>query len=409
MDVREIAVTAPLLTIVIPTKNRLEYVKASIRSSLEIASPDVELVIEDNSSTNDLEDWIRAEINDPRLVYSHSKAPLSMTENYDRAMHRVAGKYVCLIGDDDAVNPEIVDAVRWANARSIEALTPINRLNYIWPDLQLLAAGASQPGELRLAKWSCSTIFASTEEELRKCVRDAGQDFHMLPRCYYGIVRKDRWDEVRRQTGTYFPGISPDMSAALAIGNYIKSVCIVDYPLFIPGSSRKSNAGLSGLGRHIGRLRDQPHLPPNVEEAWSKIVPPFFSVETIWAEAAVEALQATRRFDLLKEFNVPKLYADLLMWHPAYSLLTLSYFYTALSQIDRNPIRGTWEFAQRFLYVSSLRAKSLASRFLPREKKDQPPVGLRGLGNIWEAAQALTNHLKSTGISFQNNIRNHAS
>jgi hypothetical protein len=332
-----------------------------------------------------------------------------MSENYDRAMHRVVGKYVCLIGDDDAVNPEIVDAVRWASARSIDALTPINRLNYIWPDLQLPAAGASQPGELRLAKWSCATFFASTEEELRKCVQDAGQDFHLLPRCYYGVVRTDCWDEVRRQTGTYFPGVSPDMSAAMAIGSYIKSVCIVDYPLFLPGSSGKSNAGLSGLGKHIGRLREQPHLSSNVEETWSKIVPPFFSVETIWAEAAVDALQATGRFDLLKDFNVPRLYADLVMWHPAYSLQTLSCFYEALAQIERNPIRGTWQFVQRFLYVSSLRAKSLASRFLPRERGNQSPIALQGLGNIQEAVHALTNYLKGAGISFQEIVGKHGS
>jgi len=389
----------PLLSIVIPTRNRADYVKSAIQSVLRIAHPLLQLVVEDNSDTNRLGQWLQANVSDQRLVYRYSNAPVSMTENYDRAMSLASGEYICLIGDDDGVNPEIIDAALWAKANLLDALVPTSLINYVWPDLHMNGKGAMEAGEVRVRPFTGAISYPDGEAEMRKCAKDAGQNFHKLPKAYYGIVRKDCLGKVKSRTGTYFPGISPDMAAALAVANYATRICHVDYPLFVPGSSAKSNAGLSGLKKHIGWLRDQPHLPTTCEQNWSTIVPVFYSVQTIWAEATVNSLKATGRTDILKDFNVPLLYAFCFIFHYRY-MSTASYsFYRALRATQRGVLIGTLQFAYCFCFLWGARAKSLATR-LSRGTRVTDAYCARGLRDIDEAVQAVSAHLINTGMRF---------
>lgn len=395
----------PILSIVVPTRNRFDYVKHAIVSILSIPSSDLELIVQDNSDSVELGVWIQNTVRDDRLVYRHALEQLSMTENYDRGMGSATGEYVCVIGDDDGICPEIIDATRWAKANEFDALVPLNSAHFVWPDLELPSSSAIGPGELRLTKFTGECLFPVPESEILKCARDAGQSFHSLPKVYYGIVRRACMQRVKEDTGAFFPGVSPDMAAALAVANYVKRMCQIDYPLFLPGSSARSNAGLSGMKKHIGRLRDQPHLPKDVEENWSEIVPCFYSVQTIWAEAAVSALRLVGRTDVLREFNVPKLYADCLMWHPAYASVTLRNFRPALRAIGRGVLLGTAQFLYRFAYLALLRADSLGRRLLRRSVSTSPWHSVRGLANIDQAVQALCEHKVITGKPFDFSAR----
>lgn len=388
----------PLLSVVIPTRNRFAYVTSAIQSVLNISSPLLQLVVEDNSDNEELAVWIKENISDLRLIYHYSSIRVSMCDNYDRAMNLVTGEYVCLIGDDDGVCQEIIAATNWIKENDYDALVPNSMINYVWPDLNMKSRGAMKAGELRILPFSGMKTFPEPEIEMLKCVRDAGQDFHKLPKAYYGIVRKQCLDQIKEKTGTYFPGVSPDMSAALAVANFAKRICHVDYPLFVPGSSANSNAGLGGLNRHIGKLSDQPHLPTTCEENWSEIVPPFYSVQTIWAEAAVGSLRALGRDDILQSFNVPKLYALCYIFHWQY--MELSTFYRALRSISRNGFVGTLQLIYCIFKWWELRVKNYIKRFFCRQNMDNA-YRKHGLLNIDEAVKVVNNYLDDRGKLFK--------
>ena len=110
-------------------------------------------------------------------------------------MRGVTAEYVAFIGDDDGVNPEIVEAARWAKAQGYDAIVPLNRARFVWPDLHMSAIGAMAAGELRIGRITGKAWEPDPEVELRKCVFDAGQAFHDLPRAYYGIVRRESWNK----------------------------------------------------------------------------------------------------------------------------------------------------------------------------------------------------------------------
>lgn len=389
----------PLLAIVVPTRNRHQYVISAIKSLLRIPSRDIEIVLEDNSDSNQLQDWIQENAPDTRITYNYSSTPTSQSGNYERSMRGVKAEYVAFIGDDDGINPEVLEAVSWAKGQGYDAVVPRNTAHFVWPDLQMSAKGAMAPGELRISPITGRAWQPDPEAELRKCVLDAGQNFHDMPRAYYGIVRREALEQVRAKTGVFFPGVSPDLAAAVALSNVTRRVCVVDYPLFLPGSSLRSNAGLGGLKKHVGKLREQSHLDPDCERNWSVMVPPFFSVQTIWAEAAVGALIAMEREDLVRLFNAPKLYAYLIMFYPKYLRLTGKSYWAALNRSKRGVGAGVFALLTCFFQLGCVRAQCLLRRFkyhVPGEKT----YSQKGISDIQQAVLGLQEYLRSNGWSF---------
>lgn len=388
-----------LLAIVIPTRNRHQYVISAIESLLRIPSPDLEIVIEDNSDSKQLQHWIQEKAPDIRITYNYSNAATSQAGNYERSMRGVKAEYVAFIGDDDGVNPEILEATGWAKEQGYDAVVPVNKANFVWPDLQISAKGAIAPGELRISPITGRAWQSDPEAELRKCLFDAGQNFHDLPKAYYGIVRREIMEQVRAKTGAFFPGVSPDLAAAVALANVTRKVCVVDYPLFLPGASLKSVAGTNGLRHDIGRLGDQPHLAKDCEAKWTDIVPPFYSGQTIWAEGCVEALLACGREDLLQEFNVPKLYASLIMFYPKFLRITVSTLWSALHRTKRGVGNGALALLICFFQLGCLRGRCLLTR-LKRHVPEEKTYSQNGISDIQQAVRGLQEYLRSNGWSF---------
>lgn len=394
----------PLLSIIIPTRNRFDYVRFAIESVLKIASNKFELVIQDNSDSNELEAWIKSRFNDSRLVYAHSNLPVSMCENYEGAAELASGEYLCFIGDDDGVNPEIIDATIWTKQHHFDALIPSSVINYVWPDLKMESRASMKSGELSIRTFTGELTIPSAEIELLKSIKSASQNFYKLPKAYYGIVKKSCFDIIKKETGLYFPGVSPDMSAATSLALTVGQICHVDYPLFVPGSSLKSNAGLAGLKKHVGRLIDQPHLPNSCEDDWSYIVPKFYSIQTIWAESAVNSLTAMNRFDILRKFNIPLLYALCCVFHIRYMPSSIRRFYRALNFCQQNSALGTIKFFYWFSYWWCLRLKSLVFRFFGGSYAENS-YRKSGLNSIDEAVQAASQFLASSKITFKSTFQ----
>ncbi len=124
----------PLLSIIVPTKNRYEYLKQCISTVQSIDGGSIELIIQDNSDNNkEILEFISF-IDYKNLKYFYTKEHISVIENCDLAMLNSTGRFVCMLGDDDTVTSKIVDVVKWLELKGIEScLGTIVRYN--WPDL----------------------------------------------------------------------------------------------------------------------------------------------------------------------------------------------------------------------------------------------------------------------------------
>ncbi len=389
----------PLLSVVIPTRNRMKYAIPAIRSILRIPSNELELIIQDSSDSDALGVFIQANIGDPRLHYNYSKPPVSGVDNFNIAARFATGEYVSFIGDDDGINPEIMIATQWAKVHDLDAMTPSLCATYYWPDFETRYRGLSHAGRLYLGSFSGAVSFPDMRSEMQKCVHRAGQDFVGLPKVYYGIVKRQCLVQINEQTGVYFNGASPDIYSALAVASLAERVCTIDYPLFVPGSSIASTAGDSARGKHIGRLEEIPHLNARVVHEWPEFVPRFYSVETVRAEAAIKALTAMNRNDLVREFNFPLLHAACAVAHIDHLPQILHSLYRSLHLANNGQALGTLHFVWATLVTLGKRAGYVADR-LVHPAPLQRATSIAGLTNIEEAVQALSDQLSASGRTF---------
>jgi len=398
--------SVPLLSIVIPTRNRARYAKSAIRSALKVPGPRMELVVQDNSDDGELEEFAGT-LHDPRVKYNRDRDKVDANRNFERGAELATGRYITFLGDDDGVNPELLDAVSWCDAMGIEAIVTSRPAQYRWPDHRYRYYGSAFSGSLELSAFTGTVAWPDPDEELRSCARAAGGSAARLPRVYYGAVKRSSFDAVRDRTGTYFPGPSPDLSSAVALGTVVKRICWVDYPLFVPGASGRSMAGLGSVKKHIGRLEDWPHVPAKAVRDWSPLVPRFFGGPTIWGEDVVQALKAAGREDLLAEFNIPLLHAICAVFHPKEISITLRNFYRALGQARKGRLRGTMEFLGSCVSIFILRCRKLVERI--RWDSARPPGRrVKGVKDIEEAVDRLVALLREQDIRFADRIKDAA-
>ena len=392
----------PILSIVIPTRNRANYALASIKSILTISSSRLELVVQDSSDINSLEELIESNISDSRLRYNYSKPPVNAVANFNKAINLATGEYVCFIGDDDGVNPEIMQAAIWAKANDLDAVRPNLVANYFWPDIRGHAGLEGHAGKLFILNFTGKITFPVVDIEARKCIHNAGLNYldTNLPKIYHGIIKKKCLDEVQKLTGEYFKGLSPDIFGALAVSNFVTRMCAIDYPLTISGTSFLSGAGDSAAGKHKGRLEDAPQLRDRSDYQWDQLIPRFYSVQTIWAESAVVALRATNRRDLLSEFNLPLLYAQCVISHFGFTRVIVSSMHRAFRSTGNGYLKGSTEFLFYTVAILVKRAtNSLVYRIRTRFSKNMHEID--GLANIEHAVNALQAYLAENNRRFE--------
>jgi glycosyltransferase involved in cell wall biosynthesis len=100
----------PLVSVLIPTFNRRDYLKATIASVLKQTLGDFEVIVSDNASPVDPADVV-AGFADQRLRYYRNASNLGVTGNLLAACHHAQGKYVAILGDDDLWHPEFLAAL----------------------------------------------------------------------------------------------------------------------------------------------------------------------------------------------------------------------------------------------------------------------------------------------------------
>lgn len=94
----------PLVSVVISTFNRAEYLKYAILSVLGQTFRDFELIIIDDGSTDDTADVVKS-FNDSRIIYEYQQnSGLAAARN--RATHKAQGRFIAVMDDDDLMLPD---------------------------------------------------------------------------------------------------------------------------------------------------------------------------------------------------------------------------------------------------------------------------------------------------------------
>lgn len=295
-----------LLSILVPTKNRQYYAKKVISQILSIPSSIIQLVVQDNSDCKSLYDDLHEQITDPRLLYNYNHQLLSFVENFSIGISHCIGKYLIIIGDDDGINPEIVDLILWASKYDIDAISPSITFTYFWPDSGIKNIDAN--GVLYINNFTSDGKIINPKNELKQFFKSGCNSYlnYNLSKVYHGIVKKSILDDIKNITGNYIGGLSPDIYMSIATSLFVDKLLILDYPLTIAGVCKNSGSTDSATGKHTGKLQNAPHFKGHAKYEWNDLIPPIYSVDTIWADSALAAIINLNRSEYLKLFNQKK-------------------------------------------------------------------------------------------------------
>lgn len=322
----------PLLSVVIPTRNRMATLEHSIANVLACGE-DLEVVVHDTSDDPDAWSSVAKRWpNEPRLRYHYSAPPQSFAETFDKAVSLARGRFVTIIGDDDGVLPQLLECTRMIELNGWEALTPSTPAAYNWPDFRHLYYGDADAGRLSVRPFTGAWEQVDVAYELDRTARGGFQDFGRLPRIYYGVVRRDRLELVRERAGAYFVGTSPDISGAVGLATVVSKLARLDYPLYLPGSSANSGAGRSGMKKHVGTLSETPQTAA-FASTWPAEVPAFYAVQTVWAQAALATLDALDERGVKARFGMARLHAQSLVHNHPHRVTILASFRSNVRQL----------------------------------------------------------------------------
>lgn len=311
-----------LLSIAIPTHNRSQYAIYAIKSILAIKSQKLEVVVSDTSTDGKFEALLQQDESalgaDPRLKYLRPAERLDMTGNHNNAIAAATGEFVCLIGDDDTITEDLLLAAEWARENQVDVIAPTVMSNYVWPDFRSRHFGAGHAGRLYLPSRVGPVHIRQSSESVVHALANAAQGTDGLPKIYHGIVRRSILEKAKQLSGAYFHGSSPDVSGAVGLALCTDRFVEIDYPLTIPGASGGSNTGRSAMNQHKGKLSQESQTKGFETAGWSDGVPRFFSVETVWAHAALETIAKIAPANV-RHFNFARLIAVCEVLHKEYA------------------------------------------------------------------------------------------
>lgn len=309
----------PLLSIVVPTKNKHYYLEFLVRYFHSIDSDKIEFIIQDNSDLGSNQDFIvfLEKMNDSRVSYLYTSEELTIDENCDLALNRAKGEYITMIGDDDAFSKYIVEYVEEFKKDNLDAILPA-KSSYIWPDVKPRFYKGKLSGTFRIKNFNFETKKINVKLELHKVLAIGGTEMLSLPRIYHGIIKKTILEKIYEETNTYFPGPSPDMANAVASCKFIEKYRLIDVPLIISGHSKSSGGGQGSQGKHYGEISELKFLPKDTIANWTKCIPFYWSGFTIYAESVFQALKRTGRKGDLDKFNLEYLIASCIVFDTNY-------------------------------------------------------------------------------------------
>jgi glycosyltransferase involved in cell wall biosynthesis len=180
----------PKYSIIIPTRDRYQYLSSCVDSALEFGT-DVEVIVSVNGDDESLKIarkflGFRLAINNLKLICT--RCNMSMVESFDFAVKAATGRYVTTVGDDDAVMFCYRQQVDKYFDNNPDTILTWYRSAYYWNDTigegLLVGTGWKEPVKI---------MFEDKLDEIRK----RSVSYNELPNIYNSFIPRKFLDFVR--------------------------------------------------------------------------------------------------------------------------------------------------------------------------------------------------------------------
>lgn len=389
----------PLLSIIIPTRNRQEYLIASVSVALNNLK-DAEVIVCDNSDDNRLQFDLGRFTAGGRVKYHYSQDSLSVVGNFERALAMASGEYVIFIGDDDSIGPGLEEIAQWAMQENVDAVVSYRSTflaSYFWPGVKSKYFGDAYSSQLFVNSFSGRKTAIQPSKALAAVASRLGGGLGDLPRAYHGLISRTLISRIIKRHGNLFGGVSPDIYSATLISANCKNPFIVDYPFVIPGASPTSTAGQGAERSDRGDLRSTEHIGrfgSNLQ--WDPRIPAFYSPHTVWAFSLCKALEKVSDIQIKPGYG--RLYASCILYYRPHWKTVFS----AMSSLARE--QGWWqtglETVTGMVIEIAFQIKRITLRLI-NPKAGGSAISYGPEKTIDDAYNRLKHHIKDRGITLQ--------
>ena len=228
-----IASDKPKITVVVPTRARPDVLLHCLRTISNQDYDKLEILVSDNLSNDDTADVVRS-LSDPRLKYLNTGKRLSMSHNWEFALSHVEGGWVTIVGDDDGLMPNALEATAQIVVATGTKAVRSAVCQYRWP-----APDGTVESRLKIPTRQGLEVRNSFQWLQRAMSGYAS--YADLPMLYTGgFVQMDVMNEIKARTGAYYKSCVPDVYSGVAIASVVPSYTYSYAPLALSGVSRHS-------------------------------------------------------------------------------------------------------------------------------------------------------------------------
>jgi glycosyltransferase involved in cell wall biosynthesis len=225
-------------SILVPTWNKLEYLKHTVDSIVNQDYENFELIISDDFSTDGTSDYL-ALLKDKRIKVVKPPFKLTQAKNYEFILSHATGEWISIIGDDDGVLPDFfktLDKTIEKLDSKIEAISSKPAF-YYWESVNDLYGERVVDYQNFFEK---NKIISSKKNLFYALL--GWKDRTDLPMIYTsGLIKKTLIDRIKNKSNNFFfHSIVPDYYSMVAILFETNKFLRLNQPIFWVGASSKS-------------------------------------------------------------------------------------------------------------------------------------------------------------------------
>lgn len=346
-------------SVLLPTRNRLEYLKFAIETVRRQDYANWEIVVSDNCSEEDIESFI-VSLGDPRVLYVRTSEAVPVTQNWNNALRHSSGDYIVMLGDDDGLMPAYFSTL-------VDTLKAYPEPDFVYLGAYFFAYRGAVTAEPRgFLRRDRSSLFDSNEPywlgtEAASSIADGYLNFRMpvASNMQFSLISRNLLSQLS-DAGVFFRSPFPDFYATPLLFLRAKRILIIPRPLVLIGITPKSygafhfSASASGgaeMLNNSGQLERARSL--------SSVMLPGSSYYDSWL-LAMEDLAARCGPSMGLRPNYRR-YRFLQIVHAVKG----RYFDKRLSDLDLAPLREKLTWSERLVLFSPLMFAFLALRLFP--------------------------------------------
>jgi glycosyltransferase involved in cell wall biosynthesis len=243
----------PRFTVIIPTKDRADYLHHSLRTCSLQDYGNLEIIVSDDGSTDHTRDVVEeAARKDPRVRYVTPGAGAGMRDNFEFALNQVKPGYVIALGGDDGLLPYGISGMRDVLRDTAQEMLAWRCSVFFYPKARM------ETGQLVVlfpprGRARSGPRIIQSQVFLERQARNLSYNTDIESPMFYvkGVTSTRLIEKVRSRSadGRFYSCATPDGYSGIVLAGEVKSYAFSGEPFSIHGVSPTSH-GVGYLASH---------------------------------------------------------------------------------------------------------------------------------------------------------------